>query len=95
MEKGVGAFSVPIQDLHGFFRGEDEQFNFVALSLTFDLIHNWQSPSPVPTTKRRHLHGIFSSRESGVCPKASRNFSGSLLHHVIAVVDVIDPNLLK
>ena len=38
MENGVGAFGAPIQELHGFFRGEDEQFNFAALSLTFDLI---------------------------------------------------------
>src|SRR5271166_4456805 len=33
-----------------------------------------RAPSPVPTTNRLHFHGISSSRESGVCPKASRNF---------------------
>ena len=33
--------AVLIQELHGFFRWEDEQFNFAPLSLTFDLIHNW------------------------------------------------------
>ena len=41
MENGVGAFGVLIQDLHGFFRWEDEQFNLALLSLTFDLIHHW------------------------------------------------------
>ena len=41
MENSVGAFDVPIQELHGFFRWEDEQVNFAPLSLTFDLIHDW------------------------------------------------------
>src|ERR1700682_4167351 len=31
-------------------------------------------PVPVPLTSRRHFQGIFSSIESGVCPKVSRNF---------------------
>jgi hypothetical protein len=41
MENGVGASCVPIQERHGFFRWEDEQFNFAPLSLTSDLIHDW------------------------------------------------------
>ena len=41
MKNGVRAFGVPIQNLHGYFRWEDEQFNFAPLSLTFDLIRNW------------------------------------------------------
>jgi hypothetical protein len=63
------------------------------------------APSPVPTTKRRHFHGISSSSESGVCPKASRNFLeaffflitnlASVDHHIIAVFNAIDPNLPK
>src|SRR6516165_990010 len=32
------------------------------------------APVPVPTTRRRHCHGIFSSRESGVCPNSASNF---------------------
>src|SRR6516162_10218277 len=32
------------------------------------------APVPVPTTRRRHFHGIFSARDSGVCPNWSRNF---------------------
>ena len=43
MENGVGAFGVPIQDLHGFLRWQDEQFNFAPLGLRFDLIHDRQS----------------------------------------------------
>src|SRR5260370_1880366 len=33
-----------------------------------------KAPVPVPITSRRHFHGIFSSMDKGVCPKASRNF---------------------
>src|ERR1700757_24689 len=29
--------------------------------------------APVPITSRRHFHGIFSSRDKGVCPNSSRN----------------------
>src|SRR5712692_11967585 len=32
------------------------------------------APVPVPITSRRHFHGIFSSTDRGVCPKAARNF---------------------
>ena len=32
------------------------------------------APVPVPMTSRWHLQGISSSMDSGVCPKASRNF---------------------
>ena len=32
------------------------------------------APVPVPMMSRRHLQGISSSMESGVWPKASRNF---------------------
>ena len=42
MENCVGAFGVPIQELHGFLRWQDEQFNLAPLSLTFDLIHDRQ-----------------------------------------------------
>ena len=30
MENCVGAFGVPIQELHGFFRWEDDQFNLAS-----------------------------------------------------------------
>ena len=33
-----------------------------------------KAPVPVPMTSRLHFHGIFSSAESGVWPKDSRNF---------------------
>src|SRR5215469_2214662 len=32
------------------------------------------APVPVPTTRRRHFHGIFSATDSGVCPNSARNF---------------------
>ena len=41
MENGVGVFGAPIQELHGFFRWEGEQFNFAPSSLASDLIHDW------------------------------------------------------
>src|SRR5215472_10371728 len=42
MKKGVGLLGALIQNFQGFFRWEDEQFNFALLGLTFDLIHDWQ-----------------------------------------------------
>src|SRR5215510_16288312 len=33
-----------------------------------------KAPVPVPMIRRRHLQGIFSSTEIGVCPNSSRNF---------------------
>ena len=59
---------------HGFVRRDDDQFDFATRASALHLIHHWQAPVPVPTTNRRHFHGISSSNESGVCPKASRNF---------------------
>jgi len=59
MENGIGVFGVPIQYLHGFFRWEDEQFNFAPPSLTSDLIHDWQCPGArahhQPTALPRYL----------------------------------------
>src|SRR3989442_10061696 len=43
-------------------------------SSSFTSFITGNAPVPVPTTRRRHFQGIFSSTESGVCPKASRNF---------------------
>ena len=42
MENGVGLLAALIQNSHGFFRWQDEQFNFAPLSRTFNLIHNWK-----------------------------------------------------
>jgi len=64
MENGVGLLDALIQELHGFFRWEDEQFNFAPPSLTSDLIHDWQCPSA--RAHRLHFHGISSSKQSGV-----------------------------
>ncbi len=43
-----------------------------ASCFTSSMIGN--APVPVPITGRRHFQGISSSMDSGVCPKASRNF---------------------
>jgi len=40
MENGIGLLDVLIQELHGFLRWDDEQFNSAPPSLTFDLIHD-------------------------------------------------------
>ena len=45
MENGIGLLDALIQELHGFFRWEDDQFNFAPPSLTSDLIHDWQCSS--------------------------------------------------
>jgi hypothetical protein len=60
------------------------------------------APVPVPTTKQRHFHGIFSSTDSGVCPKTVAEFLGrsfpaladfpTVDHHVVFVSDAIDAN---
>lgn len=44
------------------------------LASAFTSFISGRTPVPVPTTRRRHFHGIPSSSDSGVCPKASRNF---------------------
>ena len=44
-----------------------------------------KAPLPVPTIRRRHFHGIPSSSESGVCPKASRNFLEAFFFVVLQV----------
>ena len=43
----------------------------------------------VPTTRRRHFQGTFSSTETGVCPNCSRNFfEGFFLRlRIFATVD--------
>src|ERR1035438_5387836 len=105
MENGVGVFGAPIQEVHGFFRWEDEQFNFTPLSLTFDLIHGWQRSFALthhqPTAFPRDL---LLQRERRVSEGVAELLRGFLLsfanltsvdHHVIAVLNAVDPNLSK
>jgi hypothetical protein len=47
MENGLGVFVAPLQELYGFFRWEDDQFNFAPLSLTSNLIHDRQCSGSV------------------------------------------------
>jgi hypothetical protein len=54
--------------------GSHEQLDMAALAFFFTSSMTGRAPVPVPMTSRLHFHGIFSSVESGVWPKASRNF---------------------
>src|SRR5271166_5434498 len=60
-----------------------------------------KAPSPVPTTRRRHFHGIPSSNDSGVSKSFTELFGRFFLslaylttvdHDVVVVADPIDPN---
>src|SRR5271157_1373205 len=105
MENGVGLLGALIQEFHGFFRWEDEQFNFAPLSLTFDLIHDWQSPfarTDHQTTARPR--DLLFQRERRVTETVPEPLGWFLLaladltsvnHDVIAVLNAIDPNLPK
>src|SRR5580704_12834864 len=105
MENGVGASGAPIQEFHGLFRWKDEQFNFAPLSLTFDLIHNWQSPfARADQQATAFPRDLLFQRERRVSEGFAELLGGFLLpfahlapvdHHVIAVLNAIDPNLPK
>jgi hypothetical protein len=70
------------------------------LASRFTSFMTGNAPVPVPITRRSHPHGIFSSVDSGVCPKASRKLFVWLLvaladlaamdHHVVLVRDAVD-----
>jgi len=49
-----------------------------------------KAPVPVPTTSRRHFQGMSSSIESGVCPKAERNFFDGFLLLALALNRGVD-----
>src|SRR5271166_2660212 len=42
MKNGIGLFCAPIQQFYGFFRWEDDQFHLTTVSLSPNLIHDWQ-----------------------------------------------------
>jgi hypothetical protein len=61
-------------------------------------------PVPIPTTNRRHFHGISSFSDSGVCPRFAILLGRFLFalghfarvdHDIVIVVDSIDPNRSK
>ena len=56
MENVIGAFCAPLQEIHGFFRWEDDQFNFAPLCFASNLIHEtlWS------------LRQFWSNRETGL-----------------------------
>src|ERR1700687_3094171 len=105
MENGIGVFCVPLQELYGFFRWEDDQFDFVLLSLTSNLIHDWKcSGARADHQPAAFPRCILCQRERRVAesfPKLLRWFlrtpaNFSLIDHdVIAVLNAIDPNFSK
>jgi hypothetical protein len=54
--------------------GTTTSWSFRRLASFLTSVITGKAPVPVPTTSRRHFQGIFSSIESGVWPKALRNF---------------------
>src|SRR3974390_2607191 len=103
MENGIGVFGALIQKRHGFFGWEDAQFNFAPLSLTFDLIHDWQSSlARADHQATAFPRDLLFQRERCVSEGFAELLGSSLLpfphlasvdHHVIAVLNAIDPNL--
>ena len=57
-----------------FNRRHDQEFDLAALGFSLHFPKTGKAPLPVQIMRRLHLHGISSSNESGVWPKASRNF---------------------
>src|SRR6516225_501801 len=100
MENCVGLLSAFIQEFHGFFRWEDEQFNFAPLGLTFDLIHHWQCASSradhqaaafprdlLFQRERRVSEGFAELLGRFFLPLANLS---SVDYHVVAVLNAID-----
>ena len=105
MENGIGVFCVPLQELDGFFRWKDDQFNFVLLSFTSNLIHDGKCSGAranyQPAAFPRYLLCRREWRVAESVPKLLRwfllapaNFS-PVDHDVIAVLNAIDPNFSK
>jgi len=105
MENGIGIFGTLIQELHGFFRWEDDQLDFAPLSLTFDLIHDWQSSfARADHQAAAFPRNLLFQRERRVSEGFTELLRRFLLpfvhlasvdHDVIAALNAIDPNLPK
>src|ERR1035437_5054177 len=105
MENGIGIFCASLQEIHGFFRWEDDQFNFAPLSFTSDLIHDWQcSAARADHQAAAFPRYLLFQRERRVSETVAKllgwlflalaNLS-SVDHDVIAVLNAIDLNLPK
>ena len=100
MENGIGVFCLLLQELNGFFRWEDDQFNFVLLSLTSNLIHDWKcSGSRADHQLAAFPRYLLRRRERRVAetvPKLLRWFLFAPANlYVIALLNAIDPNFSK
>src|SRR5271169_4886052 len=105
MKNGIGLFCAPIQELHGFFRWEDNQFHLPPVRLTPNLIHDWQcsgagtdhQPMAIP----RYLLFQRERCVTEIVPELLRLLLLALAnlstvdHDVISVVSAIDPNVPK
>ncbi len=105
MENGVGVSGAPIQNLHGLFGREDEQFNFAPPSLTSDLIHDWQCSGARANHQPMAFPGYLlfqrQRRVTDTVPKLLGRFLVALPDlspvddDVVTVRNAIDPNLPK
>ena len=102
MENSVGVFGASIQVLHGFFRWQDDQFDFTPPGLTPDLIHHGQCSRACAdyqmTAFPRYLLLQRKRRMTKVVPEFLGRFLlafpnlPSVDHNVVAVFNTIDPN---
>ena len=102
MKDGVRVFGASIQVFHGFFRWQDNQFDFAPPGLTPNLIHHLQSSGARAdyqmTAFPRYLLLQRKRRMTESVPKflgwfllALANLS-SVDHDIVAVLNAIDPN---
>lgn len=102
MKNGIGIFGPVIQQLHGFFRWEDDQFNVAPSSLTSYFIHDWQCPAAradhQPSASSRYLFLPRERRVPETVPKLLGRFLFALAnlamvdYYVITVFNPINPN---
>ena len=102
MQDGIGVGMVLLQQFDGLLRRHDEQFNLATLGFDLHLLHHRQGTVAGADYQATALPRYPSSNDSGVCPKASRNFLGRFLlpltspprsiTTVVVVADLIDPN---
>src|ERR1039457_5653373 len=105
MENVIGAFCAPLQEIHGFFRWEDDQFNFAPLSLTSDPIHDRQcSAARADHQAAAFPRYLLVQRERRVTETVPKLLGGFLLapanfppvdHDVVGVLNAVDLNSPK
>jgi len=74
VQDGVCFLRVLAQLLIALAVGRMSNWTWRGSASLFTLSMTGSAPVPVPMISRLHFHGIFSFAESGVWPKASREF---------------------